>query len=93
MGLQRRGKNIKIIRPNTPYVVSEETRNNLSLRARHGVIVEVLDKNNNVVNTFPTIVSAAKFYNLDHNTISQYIKNESYFKNLRFIAHIKDVRV
>ncbi len=38
---------------------SEETRNNLSLRARHGVIVKALDKDNNVVNTFPTIASTA----------------------------------
>lgn len=91
MGLQRRGKNI--LRQNIPYIVSEETRNNLSLRTRHGVIVKVLDKKNNVINTFNTIVSAAKFYDLDHNTISQYIKKESYFKNLRFIAQLKDVRV
>jgi hypothetical protein len=63
------------------------------LRARHGVIVKVLDKNNNVVNTFPTIVSTADFYDLDHNTISKYIQNGSSFKNLRFLAELKDVRV
>jgi hypothetical protein len=30
---------------------------------------------------------------LDHNTISKYIKNGSCFKNLRFLAELKDVRV
>ena len=92
MSLQRRGKSINWLRQDT-YIVSEETINNLSLRARHGVIVKVLDKNNNVVNTFPTIVSTADFYDLDHNTISKYIQNGSSFKNLRFLAELKDVRV
>jgi hypothetical protein len=67
--------------------------NKLSLRARHGVIVKVLDKDNIIINTFPTIVSAAKFYNLDHNTISKYIKNGSSYKDLRFLAEFKYVRV
>jgi len=55
--------------------------------------VKALDKDNNVVNTFPTIASTADFYDLDHNTISKYIKNGSSFKNLRFLAELKDVRV
>jgi hypothetical protein len=93
MGLQRRGKSINWSKQNLSYFVSKETRNNLSLRARHGVIVKVLDKNNNVINTFGTIASAAKHYDLDNNTVSRYIKNESYFKNIRFIAQFKDVRV
>lgn len=89
MGLQRRGKSINWTRKN--YIITEETKNNLSLRARHGVIVKVIDKNNNIINIFPTIVSAAKFYNLDHNTVSTYIKNKSTFQNLRFITELKDV--
>jgi len=55
--------------------------------------VKVLDKDNNVVNTFPTIASTADFYDLDHSTISKYIKNGFSFKNLRFLAELKDVRV
>jgi hypothetical protein len=93
MGLQRRGKSINWLKQDLSYIISEETRNNLSLSCRHGVIVKVLDKDNNVINRFPTIVSAANFYNLDHNTVSRYIKNGSSFKNLRFIAELKDVRV
>jgi hypothetical protein len=52
-----------------------------------------MDKNNSIINTFPTITSAAKFYDLDHNTISKYIKNKSWFNNVCFLAELKDVRV
>jgi hypothetical protein len=69
--------NNSLIRENLSYTISEETRNNLSLRCRHGVIVKVLDKENNTVKIFPSIVSTAKYYSLDNNTISNYIKNES----------------
>jgi group I intron endonuclease len=93
MGLQRRGKSINWLIQDLSYIVSEEMINKLSLRARHGVIVKVLDKDNIIINTFPTIVSAAKFYNLDHNTISKYIKNGSSYKDLRFLAEFKYVRV
>lgn len=30
---------------------------------------------------------------MDHNIVSKYIKNGSSFKNIRFIAELKDVRV
>jgi len=93
MGLQRRGKSINWLKQDLSYIISEETINNFSLSCRHGVIVKVLDKDNNVINRFPTIVSTANFYGLDHNTVSKYIKNGSSFKNLRFIAEFKDVRV
>jgi len=90
MGLERKGKSINWIREN--YFISEETRNNLSLRV-NGVIVKTMDKNNSIINTFPTITSAAKFYDLDHNTISKYIKNKSWFNDVCFLAELKDVRV
>jgi len=93
MGLNRKGKSINWLRQDSSYIISEETRKNLSLRCRHGVIVKVLDNDNNIINIFPSIVSTANFYGLDHNTISKYIKNESYFKNLRFVAELKDVRI
>jgi len=72
MGLKRRGQSIKWLRQDLAYVISEETRNSLSLRSRHGVIVKVLDKNNNIINSFSSIVSASNYYGLDRNTISTY---------------------
>ena len=93
MGLNRRGKSINWLKQDFSYIISEETRNNLSLRCRHGVIVKVVDKDNNIIKIFPSIVSTANFYDLDHNTISKYIKNRSSFKNLYFLAELKDVRV
>lgn len=71
MSLQRNNKSINWQKQDSSYIISKETINNLSLRARHGVIVKVIDKYNNVINTFPTIVSTANFYGLDHNTISK----------------------
>jgi hypothetical protein len=40
-----------------------------------------------------SITSAARHYDVDQWTLSKYIKNGSSFKNLRFIAKLKDVRV
>jgi hypothetical protein len=93
MDLNRRGKSIKLVKQDLSYIISEETKKNLSLRYRHGVIVKVLEKDNNVINIFPSIVSTANFYALDRHTISKYIKTGSSFKNLRFLAELKDVRV
>jgi group I intron endonuclease len=44
MSLQRKGKSINRRKQNISYIISEETKNNLSLRTRHGVIVKVVDK-------------------------------------------------
>lgn len=91
MGLQRKGKSINWARRN--YIISDITKNNLSLSARNGITVKVLDKYNVVINIFPTITSAAKHYNLDNWTLSRYIKEGYSLNNLRFEAAFKDLRV
>jgi len=91
MGLQRKGKSINWARRN--YIISDTTKNNLSLGARNGITVKVFDKHNVVINIFPTITSAAKHYLVDHWTLSKYIKEGYSLNNLRFEAEFKDLRV
>ena len=55
--------------------------------------VKVYDDNNNLIDIYPTIASAAKHYNVDHNTVSKCIKNGNLINNRRFVSEIKDVRV
>jgi len=55
--------------------------------------VKVFNKDNNIVNIFPTITSAAKYYDINHCTLSKYIKLGHSLYNLRFEAEFKDVRV
>lgn len=93
MSIERRGKNTNLSKKDLSYNTSKETRDSLSLRARHGINVKVFDDKNNLVNIFPTIASAAKYYDLDHNTISRYIKSGNIINNYRFIGELKDVRI
>lgn len=90
MGLQRRGKNIN--RSRKDYLVSSITKNNLSLSSKNGIKVKVFD-DNNIVNIFPTITSAAKYYGLSNCTLSKYIKLGYSIDNLRFEGEVKYVRV
>jgi len=57
-----------------------------------GVSVKVLDKSNNLVNTFPTITSAAKHIGLSNTTIS-IIENKGTYANFIFKFEPKDFRV
>lgn len=91
MSLQRKGKSINWTRIN--YIISDTTKKKLSLGARNGITVKVIDKHNLVVNIFPTITSAAKYYHVDPWTLSKYIKEGYYLNNLRFEAEFKDLRV
>jgi hypothetical protein len=63
----------------------------MSLRT-HGVNVKVLDKSNNLVNTFSTITSAAKHFGVSNNTMSR-IENKGTYKNFTFKFEPKDFRV
>jgi hypothetical protein len=90
MGLQRRGKNIN--RSIKDYLVSSITKNNLSLSSKNGIKVKVFD-DNNIVNIFPTITSAAKYYGLSNCRLSKYIKLGYSIDNLRFEGEVKYVRV
>jgi len=63
----------------------------LSLRTV-GVSVKVFYKFNNLVNTFPTITSAAKYFGVSNYTISC-IPNKSVFHNYTFVFELYDIRV
>ena len=93
MGTKRKGVSINKSKTKISYSVTEKTKNNLSLSARNGLIVKVYDHSNNLIDIYPTIASAAKHYNVDHNTVSKCIKNGNFINNCRFVSEIKDVRV
>lgn len=84
MGLKRKGKSRNCSNKILYFTISEETRDKLSKRSRNGVKVKALDVNNNIVNEFLTIVSAAKYYNVDHNTLSKAIKYGNLINNHHF---------
>jgi hypothetical protein len=81
------------------YKHTEEMRKTMSLQrkgqrgARNGITVKVFNKHNVLINIFPTITSAAKYYHVDHCTLSKYIKEGYSLNNLRFEAEFKDLRV
>ena len=91
IGLQSKGKSMDWTRKD--YVVYNETKNSLPLRSRNGVKVKVFDESNNLVKEFPTIVSAAKYYDVNPCTISKWIKFGSSMKNLQFKTELKDVMI
>jgi len=93
MGLLRKSKSINWSIKDLSYTTSDVTKNNLSLRAINGMKVKVFDEYNNIINLFPTITSAAKYYDINHCTLSKYIKLGYCMNNLRFEAELKDVRV
>lgn len=73
------------------YIIKPETILNLSLRTV-GVKVKVSNKAGNLVNTFPTITSAAKHFGVSNNTISC-IPNKGVFDNFTFEFELLDTRV
>lgn len=73
-----------IIRSNgSPKTVKLETRIKLSLRTQ-GVDVKVFDKLNNLVAQFPTITSAAKYFNISNRTLGRYLNKNVFYKDYRF---------
>lgn len=76
---------------NKRKIKTPETLLKMSLRT-HGVNVKVLDKSNNLVNTFSTITSAAKHFGVSNNTMSR-IENKGTYKNFTFKFEPKDFRV
>jgi hypothetical protein len=63
----------------------------MSLRT-HGVSVKVFDKFNNLIKIFPTMTSAAKYFNVSSRTISR-IENKGIYNNFIFKFEPKDFRV
>ncbi len=49
-------------------------------KGKLGVIVKIFDKKGNLLNIFPTITSAAKYFGVSNSTISC-IPNKGLFKN------------
>jgi hypothetical protein len=91
MGLQPRGKSIYLSRKD--YIVSSITKNNFTLIPFLALKDKLFDEYNIIVNIFPTITSAAKYYDLDHFTLSKYINQRYSINNLRFEGEVKDLRV
>lgn len=52
------------------YIRSIETKQKLSLRSK-GVRIDIFNKENQFIQSFPTITSAAKYYNISNRTISR----------------------
>jgi group I intron endonuclease len=78
---------------NIPRVIKPHTKLELSLRCQ-GVRVEVYDKSNNLIKLFPTIASAAKYFNISSTTLVSTLKTGiSYDGNFILKSEIKDIRV
>ena len=94
MSVKRRGISTNKSKVKFFYNISDKTKDNLlSLRARNGVKVKLYDSSNNLISTYPTIASAAIYYDVYHSTMSKCIINSNLIKNHRFISELKDVRV
>lgn len=82
-----------IIRTNNkPKVLKLETKLKLSLRTR-GVSVKVFDKSNNLIEQFPTMTSAAKYYGIHRRTIGSYLDKDRYYNEYAFKSNFKDNRI
>jgi NUMOD1 domain/NUMOD3 motif len=86
-------ENIKpksLIRENIkPKVIKAETRLKLSFRCQ-GVCVKVFDYSNNYIREFPTITSAAKYFNISNRTVSRYLDKNIFYLGYIFKSYIKD---
>jgi len=76
----------------TPKIMTTETKLKISLRS-HGVSVKNFDKSNNLINEFPTILSAAKHLNVDPKKISMIFKTGRSYDNFIYKFEVKDLRV
>lgn len=83
-----RVKNINII----PIIPGPEAKLNMSLRAG-GVSVKIFYKSNNIVNVFPTMLSAAKHLGVSHKTIRNIFNTGKSYDNFTYKFEIKDIRI
>ena len=98
MNVKRRGISTNKSKAKLSYNISDKPKITClyvqeSKKARNGVIVKVYDSSNNLISTYPTIASAAIYYDVYHSTMSKCIINGNLIKNHRFISELKDVRV
>jgi group I intron endonuclease len=91
----RRGRKLKksgFIVNTISKVTTVETRLKLSERSR-GVSVKVFDKNNNLINQFPNIKTAAKHIGVDSSTIGKIFRTGISYDNYIYKFKVKDLRV
>jgi len=93
----RRGKSKKLdtrvnIINKKPKIVTDESRLKISLRCK-GVSVKVFDKSNNLINEFPTLTSAAKYFGVHTKTISMIYKTGKSYDNYIYKFNIKENKV
>jgi hypothetical protein len=85
-------KNPNIIKNNIPKILTDETKLKKSLRSR-GISVEVLDKKGNLMYTFPTIRSAAKYLGVANTTVSNIYKTGKSYDNFVYKFFIKENKI
>jgi group I intron endonuclease len=71
-----------------PKIITVETRLKLSLRS-HGVCIKIFDESNNLVNEFPSITSAAKYFNISNRTVGRYLDKNTLYKGFMFKSFVK----
>lgn len=76
----------------TPKVMTVKTRLKLS-ESSCGVSVKVLDKNNNLINKFSTITSAAKHLGVDRSTIGKIFRTGISYDDYIYKFEAKDIRI
>lgn len=74
---------LKSYKNNEPKNFTIETRLKMSL-ITHGVKVIIFDKHNRLVNTFPTMISVAKHFNVSSRTIGRYLDNGKSYNGFTF---------
>lgn len=88
------GKSLKsVIRINSSSrFVSSETRLKLSLRTK-GVKVKVFNLSNKLVNEFPTITSAAKYFGVSNRTINRILDKNIPYKDFIFKSDLEEDKI
>jgi group I intron endonuclease len=77
---------------NTPKVITSDTKLKLSLRGQ-GVNVKVFDKENNLIYSFPSLVTAAKHLGVRPETISKILNKGISYDEYIYNFEVKDLRI
>jgi group I intron endonuclease len=72
-----------------PKRLKEETKLKLSIRSR-GVSIKIFDCSNKFIKQFPTITSAAKYFNISNRTVSRQLDKNIPYMGYIFKSYIKD---
>jgi len=74
---------------NIPKIIKLETRLKLSLRSQ-GVPIKVFNTSTKFVKEFPTITSAAKYFDLSDKSLNRYIDKNKSYNGYTFKSNYKD---